>query len=133
MRCRKSAGGTKVGVEDGHDFAGRGLQSVLQRAGFVAMAVVAMDVFDGQAGGLVFAHQALGEGMGFVGGIVQHLDLQQVARIIDFGGLFEQPLHHVTFVIDRKLDGDARKLVELRLGGSPVSFLRCFQYPRIIS
>ncbi len=47
--------------------------------------------------------------MRVVGGIVQHLDLQQFARVIHLAGFFDQPLHHVALVIQRKLDGHARK------------------------
>ncbi len=57
----------------------------------------------------IILHQAPGEGMGIVGGIVQHLDLEQLARIIDFGGFLKQALHHVTLVVNRKLHGHARK------------------------
>ena len=48
---QKIDGRNEIGVENGDDLAGRGLQSVLQRAGFVAVPVVAMDVFDRQPGG----------------------------------------------------------------------------------
>ncbi len=64
----------------------------------------------GNSGGLVYADQRFGERMRVVGGIVQHLDLQQLARIFHLAGLFDQPLHHVALVIEWKLDGHARKL-----------------------
>ena len=39
---QKIRGRNKIGVEDGDEFAGRGLQSFLQRAGLVTFAIVAM-------------------------------------------------------------------------------------------
>ncbi len=79
-------------------------------------AIVPMQIFDGQSGGLVFPNQRFGERMGIVGGIVQHLDLQQLARVLHLADFFEQPLHHVALVIQRKLDGHVRKLGEARGG-----------------
>ena len=42
--------------------------------------------------------------MRIVGGIVQHLDLQQVRRVIHLADFFDQPFHHVSFVVNRKLN-----------------------------
>ena len=53
--------------------------------------------------------QRLREGMRIVGGIVQHLDLQQVAGIIDLGGFLQQAFHHEALIVNRELDGDARQ------------------------
>ena len=50
--------------------------------------------------------------MRIVGRIVQYLDLEQMPRIIDLAGLFDQPLDHVLLVIQRKLNGHARQLLE---------------------
>jgi hypothetical protein len=102
----------KIGVENGDDLASGGLQSVLQRSRLVALSIGPMNVFNGKSGGAVFVHQTLCKGMSVVGGIVQHLHLQQVVRIIHLAGLFEQPLHHVTFVEYGKLNGDARQFGE---------------------
>ena len=84
-----------------------------------------MNVLDGQPGGLYSPTSALGEGMGFVGRVVQNLNFQQLARIIDLGGLFKQPFDDVSFVINRKLDGDARKLAKAagRLTGKLLAML----------
>ena len=57
----------EIGVENRDDFARRRFEPVLERAGFVALTIGPVDVFDGQPGGLILAHQALSEGMGFVG------------------------------------------------------------------
>ena len=105
-------GRAEIGVEDGHQLAGGGLQAFLQRAGLEAMPVGAVMVLDGIAQGPVALHQRFGERRGIVGGIVQHLDLQQLLGVLDLQHLFDQPLHHVPLVVERKLNGDRRKLRE---------------------
>ncbi len=106
---QKIARRNKIGVEDGDQLAGRGLHAFLQCARLEPGAIVAVQILDGHSGGLIFADQRFGERMRVVGGIVQHLDLQQLARVLHLAGLFDQPLHHVALVIQRKLDGHARK------------------------
>ena len=109
----------EIGVEDRHQLAGGGLQPFLQRAGLEAVAVGAVVILDGVAQRPVALHQRLGEGRGIVGGIVQHLNLQQFLGILDLDHLFDQPLHHVALVVKRKLDGHRRQLFEaLRRPGS---------------
>ena len=46
---------------------------------------------------------------GLVGGVVEHLDLEKVLRVVERRDGVDQPLHDVDFVVDRELDGDARK------------------------
>ena len=41
-----------------------------------------------------------------VGGIVEHLNIQFVARIIELRDAIDQPLDHVAFVVDGKLYGN---------------------------
>ncbi len=45
---------------------------------------------------------------GFVRGIIQHLDVELLARIIQAAYRFHQPVHHELLVEDGKLHGDAR-------------------------
>ena len=41
-----------------------------------------------------------------IGGIVEHLDVEQLARVIELRDGLDQPLDHVALVVDRQLDGD---------------------------
>ena len=109
-----------------------GLQPFLQRAGFEALAIVAVMIFDRESQRAIALDQRLGKWSGVVGGIVQHLDLQQLAGILDAGHFVDEPLDDVPFVIDGKLYGHLRQLREAP-GGSPVAFLRCLKYVRMIS
>src|SRR5271166_144344 len=100
----------KIGVEDGNQLPAGRLHACLQGARFEARAVAAVKVLDRQTGGGVFGDQALSEGMGVVGGVVQDLYLQKLARVIHLADGFYEALDHVAFVEERKLDGDAGKL-----------------------
>ena len=131
--AREEIGGREeIGVEDGDQFAGGGLQAFLQRAGFEAVAVGAVMILDGISQGAIALDQRLGEGRGVVGGIVQHLDLQQFLRVLHLDDFFDQPLHHIALVIKGKLDGD-RGSCSKRFGGSVVFFFRCLKYVRMMS
>src|SRR6266545_3532153 len=43
---------------------------------------------------------------GLVGRVVEHLDLETVARVLEIRDGGDQTLHHATLVVDRKLDRD---------------------------
>ena len=59
---------------------------------------------------------ALADLLRLVGAVVEHLDLEAVARVADAGDGVEQPLDHVHLVEQRQLHGDRRQLGE-RPGG----------------
>ena len=44
--------------------------------------------------------------LGFVGGIVEHLNLQQFARVVEARHRVHQPLDHIALVVDGELHGD---------------------------
>ena len=69
----------KVGVEDGDELALGHLQAGVERAGLVAVPVGAMDVDDGVAQRGIARHDAGGHLAGFVGRVVEDLDLELVA------------------------------------------------------
>ena len=50
----------------------------------------------------------------FVGGIVEHLNVEQFARIIEARNRVDKALDHVAFVVDRKLYGNLGPLRERR-------------------
>ena len=51
---------------------------------------------------------------GLVGGIVEHLDLQLIARILDLADAIHQPVDDVLLIENRQLNGDARQFGEAR-------------------
>ena len=101
---QKIRGRNEIGVEDGDEFAGRGFQPFLQRARLESFAIVAMDVGDGNAEGLVAFDAIARDLLCLIGGIVEHLDVEQLARVIELRDGLDQPLDHVALVVDRELD-----------------------------
>ncbi len=65
-----------------------------------------MQVMDIDAEGLVTLDAGAGDLGGFVGGVVQHLDLEQLARIIETRHGFDEALDDVALVVDGKLYGN---------------------------
>jgi hypothetical protein len=49
----------------------------------------------------------------FIRGIVQHLDIELVLGIVDLADGFHQAVHHELLVVNRELDGHARKVFKL--------------------
>ena len=61
---------------------------------------------------------------GLVGGIVEHLNVQQLARIIESRDGFDQPLDHVALVVNRELNRHQRPAFDgRRLAGNVLPIL----------
>ena len=114
--------GNEVGVKDGDEFALGGFKTVFERAGLVAFAIGAMDVNDRQAGGGVALDASAGDLASFVGGIVEHLNVEQFARIIESRDGVDEALDDVALVEDGKLYGNLGPVDDG--GGGPGTFLR---------
>ena len=71
-----------------------------------------MDVLDVDALRGKAADRQLRDLPGLVGRIVQHLDFEQLARILDPAHRLDQPVDDVHLVVERELDGDRRQRVE---------------------
>ncbi len=107
--------GHEVGVEDQHQLALGGAQAVLQCAGLEPGAIRAVHILDVE---IWVAHDELGnlvatDVAGFVGGIVEDLDLEAVARVADGGHGIEQPFGDVHLVEQGKLHRHGGQLREL--------------------
>ena len=53
-----------------------------------------------------------------VGRVVEHLDLEPLARVVDRADGVDQPVDDVHLVVDRQLDRDDRQRVERRRAGT---------------
>jgi len=104
------AGGDEVGVEDGDEPASRHLHAGLECASLVAGAVGAMQILDVDALGGVAADGLLGYAPGFVGGVVEDLDFEQLARVIQLAHRVNEAVRNVHLVVDRQLHGDHGQL-----------------------
>ena len=112
---RQEVGGRdEVGVEDRDELAARGLQPGLERAGLVPAAVQPMDVLDVDPFGGPAPHRLVGDVPGLVGRVVEHLDFQQLARVVDSADGVDQPVGDVHLVVKRQLNRYNRKGIERR-------------------
>ena len=103
----------KIGVKDGNEFALRRFQSFRQSARLEALTIVAVQVGDWISQGGVAFHQKASDLHGFVGRVVEQLDVELFSRIVEPADGVEQPVHHILLVKDRQLHGDARQVVEI--------------------
>ena len=99
--------GNKVGVKDGNEFAFSCLQPVFERTCLVAFAIGAMNVGDGHALRGVTIDAGFCDFAGFVGGVIEDLDVEKLARVIKAGNSFDEAFDHVALIENWKLDGDA--------------------------
>ncbi len=106
--------GCEIGVEDGDKLAGGDFQAGVERARLIAFAVGAMVIADVVAQRGVALDHAARHFDGFVGGVVEHLNLQLLARILELADAVHQPIDDVLLVEDGQLDGDLRQLRKAR-------------------
>src|ERR1700733_4971166 len=65
-----------------------------------------MNVRNGQAESAVAVHAVASDLPGLIGGIVEDLNFQKVARVIKLRNGFDQAIDDVAFVVDGKLNGN---------------------------
>ena len=121
----------EVGVEDGDELALGGLEAFFEGAGLVAVAVGAVEVVDGLRGeavgaGGVAGDDGAGDFDGLVGGVVEELDLEAVAGVVEAAAGVDEAVDDELLVVDGELDGDEGELVfgEVR-GRLGRTWLRC--------
>ena len=73
-----------------------------------------MNVNDGQAGGGVALDAGASNFASFVGGIVEHLDVQQFVRIIELGNGVNEAFDDVALIEDGKLNGNLGPILHAR-------------------
>jgi hypothetical protein len=91
----------EVGVEDGDELASRDLEAGFERAGFEAAAIRAVVVLDVDALRCEAPDGELGDAAGLVRRVVEHLDLEQLARVLDTADSVDEPVGHVHLVVQR--------------------------------
>jgi len=122
-------GGDEVGVEDGYQLAARGLEALFESSGLVAVAIRPVQIEHGlrcqwlrvlgryDAARSVALYDGCGDFGGLVGGIVQQLDLEPVARIIHAAAGVDEAVDDELLVVDRQLNRDEGQLALFKLRG----------------
>ena len=98
--------GDKIGVENEDVVAGGRAETLGEGARLVAVAVGAVVDGDVDASLPPFVGALPGDGGGIVGGVVEDLDLEEVAGVGEAAGGVDEALDDVLFVVDGELDGD---------------------------
>jgi len=82
----------------------------------VALAVNTLDMRDGDTGGPKKNYLICHESAGVVRGVVEHLNLEFIGRIIQRPYCSKQSWSHGGLVVEGKLHGDAWELCEVGVG-----------------
>ena len=99
----------EVGVEDQNELTRRFFESRFQRAGFEAFAIVAMMINNVKALFEVLVYRSRSDLLRVIGRIVQHLNLEQLTRIVQLDHCLDQPLGDIHLIEQRQLHRDARQ------------------------
>src|ERR1700693_265729 len=110
----------EICVENADEFAIGRFQSHRERAGLETSAIDAMNQLNVVTALAQFCRAGRGNFASIVRGVIEDLDLEQLARIIDFADRTEQSLDDVDLVKNRQLDGDLWQLLKPAGGGRSV-------------
>jgi len=110
----------EVRIEDGDQLALCAGEAVIERAGFVTRTVGAAHVHGVHARFTQLENLRFCNRGGFVAGVVEHLNLETVTRVVDATSCIQQTGHDRGLVVERQLHGDFGELTLAdvdRLGG----------------
>src|SRR5262245_26255950 len=97
----------EISVKNEDELTGGLLQTRGEGSGLETCSVNPMMIIDVQAFGLKPCDFAGGDLLSLVGGIIENLDLQFVARIVELADCSDQSSNDVVLVINRQLDSDS--------------------------
>jgi hypothetical protein len=89
----------EVRVENGDELAACDLEAFLERTRLVTLAIGAMNVLDVVTLRREPSHRKFGHAPRFVRRVVEHLDFEKLARIVDCANCGNQPIRDVHFVV----------------------------------
>jgi hypothetical protein len=94
----------EIGIENANKLTGSRLEPDCERTGLEAGSVDTMNQLNIETALPQFFRAGSGHLAGIVGGIVQHLNLEQISRIIELADRTQKALYHVNFIKNRKLN-----------------------------
>ena len=101
----------EVGIEHGDQLAARAPHSPRERARLVSRAAPAAEMRDVEPACSLPRDGRRGARRCVIRGVVQDLDLEPLARIVERGRRIDQTLDDAALVVNRKLHRDDRKIV----------------------
>ena len=105
----------KISVKNGNELALRRFQSFRQSARLEALAIVAVQVVNRMSQGGIAIDQETSDLHGFVGRIVEQLDVELFFRIVEPAHGVKQPVYYVLLIKDRQLHRDARQVIRMKM------------------
>jgi len=103
---QKIGRGDKIGIKYGSQLGGLPPEALIERAGLIARAGRAANVLDIPAKSVIAGDMAGDQIAGFVRRIIEHLDMQPVARVIQRHNRLDQAGDNRPLVINRQLHKD---------------------------
>src|SRR5207302_11032604 len=100
---QKIGAGLEIGIENGNHLTSGGFQPLGQGACFIAFTIRTMQIAYVESQGVITLDAIAGDFLVLIRGIIEHLYLEQVRRIIQVRDGFDQPLDDVAIVVDRKV------------------------------
>ena len=94
-----------VGVEDRHELSARLLEPGREGTGLEPGALATVEVGDREPARAELARGLGDDRAGVVGGVVENLDLEAVARVVEGADSLEQPARDVALIVEGKLHG----------------------------
>src|SRR5580693_8628600 len=113
---QKTGRGNEVSIEDGNEFSLGSFQSLGERAGFEALAIIAVQANDGMSEGSIALNQNAGDFDGFIGRVIEQLDVELIFRIFKAADGVKQTVDYILLVVNRQLHGHARQGVLREIG-----------------
>jgi len=106
---QKIRGGNKIGVKDGNQIPSRDSHTRFQRTRFISCTVIPSDSLDIDTLRFEFGDAPINDFPGFVGGVIENLNLEQMTGVIERGYRANETLDYVYFVVDRELNRNRRE------------------------
>src|SRR5262245_11226975 len=104
----KAARRNEVRVEDGDQLAARAGDALAESTCLVTAALAAMEVVDGETGRTQTRDELRDDRRRAVGRVVEHLDLEPLARIVEPRDRLDQTGRHGHLVVEGELNGHDR-------------------------
>src|SRR5438132_11629486 len=123
----------EIRIEDCDQLSSRRFQAVLQRTGFESMPVRTMHMMNIETKLPMFGNTCRGNLNSAIGGVVEELNLEQLARITDVACRFHEPLDDIHLVVDRQLNRDARFVFQFPLGLGDLVLVFQIQINKVIA
>jgi hypothetical protein len=100
----------EITVKDRDELTVGGRHRIAESTGFVTLTDLAADHIDPDSFRSQLTRNAIDEFAGFIGRVIEDLDLMEMMRVIKRSDSPDRPLGDIEFVVERELGGDFREI-----------------------